>query len=307
MSSGSRARHGTWQSPIPEAGAFPVRRGWVTMQSVYNLEQEPCHAAAMQVPAPDSAPRPAVPSHDHTGPLRVALAVASIAVGAAMILVVPGLRHSVALVFQGNFSGLRDYIRGLGVGGLALLLALMLLHALIFYPAEIVTATAGYVYGFLPGLALVMVGWLISGLLAFFLGRILGRPLLRTLLGARFTSLESAVHRGGIPLLLAGRLVPIVPFSILGYAAGAARVRVGRFAWTTAVGFFPLTAAVAYLGSRAQTLSANDPIVWIAALAVVGLLVTGRLVTINRSRSSRPGRGSRESAPASEPTSDKAA
>jgi uncharacterized membrane protein YdjX (TVP38/TMEM64 family) len=213
----------------------------------------------------------------------MAVAVASIAVGAGLIAAVPGLRHSVSLVVHGDFGGLRGYIRGLGVGGLALLLALMLIHALIFYPSEIVTATAGYVYGFLPGLGFVMLGWLASGLLAFLLGRVLGRPLLRTVLGPRFTSLESAIHRGGIPLLLAGRLVPIIPFSILGYAAGAAQVRVWRFAWTTVVGFLPLTAAVAYLGSRAQTLSTSDPVVWIAAVLLVALLATSRLVTLARS------------------------
>lgn len=243
----------------------------------------------------DCVSEPELQGSEHVGRLRVALAVGSIAVGVGMIATVPGLRHCVSLVLGGDFSGLRGYIRGLGPQGLALLLALMLLHALVFYPSEIITATAGFVYGFLPGLGLVMVGWLISGLLAFFLGRVLGRPLLRTLLGPRFTSLERAVHRGGIPLLLAGRLIPIVPFSILGYAAGAARVPVGRFAWTTAVGFFPLTAAVAYLGSRAQSLSANDPVVWIAVAVVIGLLATGRVSTAIRSlarsgSSSRRGR-----------------
>jgi uncharacterized membrane protein YdjX (TVP38/TMEM64 family) len=108
--------------------------------------------------------------------------------------------------------------------------------------------------------------------------------------------------------LLAGRLVPIVPFSILGYAAGAARVRVGRFAWTTAVGFFPLTAAVAYLGSRAQTLSANDPVVWLAALLVIGLLVSGRVVTVRQSRTAAPApRPRSDPPPAPEPPSDEAA
>ena len=51
----------------------------------------------------------------------------------------------------------------------------------------------GTVYGFLAGLGFVMLGWLASGLLAFVLGRILGRPLLRAALGGRFTSLEGAI------------------------------------------------------------------------------------------------------------------
>ncbi len=217
---------------------------------------------------------------------RIGVALASIALGAGLIAVVPELRHSVSLAVGGHFGSLRSYIRGLGAGGLVLLLALMLVHAVIFYPSEIVTATAGYVYGFLPGLGFVMGGWLVSGLLAFVLGRILGRPLLQAVLGRRFTSLEHAIHRGGTTLLLVGRLIPIVPFSLLGYAAGAARVQVWRFTWTTIVGFLPLTAAVAYLGSRAQTLSAGDPVVWLAVLLVVALLATGRFVTMNsRTRS----------------------
>jgi uncharacterized membrane protein YdjX (TVP38/TMEM64 family) len=230
---------------------------------------------------PDSAEEPS----EHGRRIRMAVAVGAIALGAGLIAAVPDLRHAVSLVFQGDFGGLRGFIRGLGLGGLALLLALMLAHALIFYPSEIVTATAGYVYGFLPGLGFVMLGWLASGLLSFVLGRILGRPLLRAALGRRFTSLEGAIQRGGIPLLLAGRLIPIVPFSILGYAAGAAHVRVWRFAWTTVVGFLPLTAAVAYLGSRAQTLSTSDPVVWIAVVVLIALLATSRLVM--RPRASR--------------------
>jgi hypothetical protein len=54
----------------------------------------------------------------------MALAIASIVLGVAMIAAVPSLRHSVSLVLHGNFTGLRDYIRGLGAGGVALLLAL---------------------------------------------------------------------------------------------------------------------------------------------------------------------------------------
>jgi uncharacterized membrane protein YdjX (TVP38/TMEM64 family) len=234
------------------------------------------------MPAPATVPETADPAGAHRRRIRIIVAVASILVSAGLIAVVPELRHSVSLAVGGHFGDLRKYIRGLGPGGLVLLLALMLIHAIIFYPSEIVTATAGYVYGFIPGLGFAIGGWLLSGLLAFVLGRVLGRPLLRAVLGRRFTSLEHAMERGGTTVLLVGRLIPIVPFSILGYAAGAARVQVWRFTWTTVVGFLPLTAAVAYLGSRAQTLSLSDPIIWIVALLIVALLASSRFVTLGR-------------------------
>ncbi|MDE3132635.1 MAG: TVP38/TMEM64 family protein [Acidobacteriota bacterium] len=202
----------------------------------------------------------------------VVAGLATAAATLALILLVPALRHSVGLALQGHFEALRLYIRSLGAAGPALLLGLMVAHAVVFYPSEIVTATAGYIYGFAPALGLVVGGWLLTALLSYALGRTLGGPLLRSLLGARFARLEQGVADGGVTLLLAGRLIPVVPFALLGYAAGATRVDLWRFSWTTVAGYLPLTALVTYLGSNAHTLSLGDPLVWIAVAAAMLLL-----------------------------------
>jgi uncharacterized membrane protein YdjX (TVP38/TMEM64 family) len=214
--------------------------------------------------------------------LELVAGVAAILGALLLIAAVPQLRHCVGLVLHGHFKALHHYVRSLGAGGVALLLGLMLAHAIIFYPSEIVTATAGYVYGFVPGLAFVVGGWLLAALLSYVLGRSVGRPLLRAILGARFTRLEHGMERGGIALLLSARLIPIVPFALIGYAAGATRVSVWRFSWTTVLGYLPLTTAVAYLGSRAQNLSVNDPIIWITAGGLIALLVAERVIRHRR-------------------------
>jgi uncharacterized membrane protein YdjX (TVP38/TMEM64 family) len=190
-------------------------------------------------------------------------------------------------VSHGDFAGLRVYIKHLGAGGLALLIGLMLMHALIYYPTELVTATAGFVYGWLPGLAIVIVGWLLLALLSYLLGRRLAGPLLRSLLGRRYRDFEPAIDRGGTPLLLGYRLVPIVPFSFTGYAAGAVGTNLWTFTWTSVVGFLPLTVAVTYLGSRAQSLSLSNPLVWAAVALLLGLIVAAH--RLQRSRRVSPG------------------
>lgn len=216
-------------------------------------------------------------------PLTAVLALASLAAAGALLALVPELRHAVAAVSHGDLAGLRRQFHGLGASGVVLLLALMLAHALIFYPTEVVTATAGFVYGFLPGFALALGGWLASALLSYAIGAIVGRPLLHRLFGGpRFMRLENAVARGGASLLLGVRLVPILPFSLTGYVAGAARVPLWRFSWTTLVGYLPLTAIVAYLGSQAESLSASDPRAWIGGVALLALLAAGRLVKLER-------------------------
>ena len=90
-----------------------------------------------------------------------------------------------------------------------------------------------------------------------------GRPLVAKLAGAeRLAAAEALMERGGWPALLLLRLLPIVPFSGVGYVAGATHVPVGRFAWTSAVGAIPLIAIAVVLGSRLEHFSITDPLIW---------------------------------------------
>jgi uncharacterized membrane protein YdjX (TVP38/TMEM64 family) len=215
----------------------------------------------------------------------LALGIVTTVVVVALILGIPQLRHSVGLALEGHFGELRSYVHSLGTGGLALLLGLMIAHAVVFYPSEIITATAAYIYGFVPALGLVVGGWMLTALLSYALGRSIGGPLLRALLGKRFSQLERGIADGGISLLLAGRLIPVVPFAFLGYAAGATHVNLWRFAWTTVVGYLPLTTLVAYLGSNAQTLSLGNPLIWVAVAAAA--LMLGAHWTVRRRQRAR--------------------
>jgi uncharacterized membrane protein YdjX (TVP38/TMEM64 family) len=248
-------------------------------QIVHKIGPAACHALSlMSAPTTD----PPAPTQQHTR-TDLALGLLTAALVVALILIVPELRHSVSLALHGHFDALRIYIRSLGAGGLALLLGLMIAHAVVFYPSEIVTATAGYIYGFAPALGFVIGGWLLTALLSYALGRSIGGPLLRALLGRRFSQVEKTVAGGGVSLLLAGRLIPIVPFAFLGYAAGATHVNLWRFSWTTVAGYLPLTALVAYLGSDARTLSLGNPLIWVAVAAAM-LMIAAHWIISRRSR-----------------------
>jgi uncharacterized membrane protein YdjX (TVP38/TMEM64 family) len=198
---------------------------------------------------------------------------------AALVLAVEPLRDAFSAAIQGDTAEVRSQIDSLGVGGPLLIIGLALIHAVVFYPAEIVDAAAGFVYGFFPALLLTMTGWLLSGLICFAIGRSVARPLLDRWLGAdRFERIEAAIERGGATLLLAMRLIPILPFSIVSYAAGAARVPLWRFIWTTAVGYLPITALFVYFGTRLEGLSLTDPLVFGSAAGLLALLFGGHWV-----------------------------
>jgi uncharacterized membrane protein YdjX (TVP38/TMEM64 family) len=219
---------------------------------------------------------------------EIGITLAGIALMAALVLAVPALRDAFSAAIQGNHAEVRTEIDSLGAWGPLLILGLTLIHSVVFYPAEIVDAAAGYAYGFFPALLLVMSGWLLSALLCFAIGRSVARPLLDRWVGAeRFERIEAAIERGGPTLLIGMRLIPIFPFSIVCYAAGAARVPIWRYLWTTAVGYLPITAISVYFGTRLEGLSLTDPLVIGTAAGLLALLLGGHWVM--RRQSARTG------------------
>jgi uncharacterized membrane protein YdjX (TVP38/TMEM64 family) len=207
------------------------------------------------------------------------MTLAGIVLLALLVFAVPELRDASAAAVQGDTAEVRSRIDDLGIAGPLLILVLALIHAFVFYPAEIIDAAAGFIYGFFPALALTTIGWLLSGLLCFAIGRSLARPLLdRWFGGERFERTEAAIERAGPTLLLAVRLIPIVPFSLVSYAAGAARVPTWRFVWTTALGYLPITALSVYFGTRLEGRHLTDPLVLGSAAALLALLLGGHWI-----------------------------
>lgn len=221
--------------------------------------------------------------------VEIGITLAGIALLVLLVVAVDPLREAANAAWQGDTAEVRHQIDRLGAGGPLLILALALLHAVVFYPAEIVDAAAGFAYGFFPALALVMTGWLLNGLICWAVGHRVARPLLDRWFGEeRFERVELAIERGGPALLLAMRLIPILPFSIVSYAAGAARVPVWRFVWTTALGYLPITAIAVYFGTKLEGLSLTDPLVLGSALALLALLGIGHQVARRQGRSPAP-------------------
>jgi uncharacterized membrane protein YdjX (TVP38/TMEM64 family) len=219
--------------------------------------------------------------------VEIGVTLAGIALLAGLVLAIPELRDAFEAAVRGDSTEVREELDGLGVAGPLLIIGLALIHAVVFYPAEIVDAAAGFVYGFFPALALVMTGWLLSGFLCYAVGRSVARPLLERWLGVgRFERTEAMIERGGVTLLIGVRLIPIVPFSLVCYAAGAARVPPWRFGWTTFVGYLPITALSVYFGTRLEGLSLTDPLVWGSAAALLTLLLVGHRVVRRQGRRS---------------------
>ena len=179
-------------------------------------------------------------------------------------------------------ASVRGWLDSTGAAGpvlLALALGAVLLAPV---PRTALSVLAGVVAGFWTGLAVALGGALIGGLAGFALSRWLGRDAAARLAGPRLEKVDRLVGERGFVSVLGGRLIPVVPFTLLSYAAGLTGVRLAPYLAATAVGLLPSTVVQVGLGASAPfalahaTAFAAVPGAVVVALAAVGLIVRRR-------------------------------
>lgn len=116
-------------------------------------------------------------------------------------------------------------------------------------PKNVLSAAAGLLFGPVTGALVVWVAALIGALIAFALGRLLGREAVERLTSTRVRQVDDLVAEWGLLTMVLLRLVPVVPFTAINYTAGLTRIRWWHYTLGTAVGIIPGTVAYVALGA----------------------------------------------------------
>ena len=210
----------------------------------------------------------------------------------AILLVVPGIRQPIAqlvgAVSSGDGPAIRDLIQSYGLLAPVVSVALILLHTVVPLPAELLTLANGFAFGFWGGLVLSWTGFMLSALILYAAGRLWGRPLLERTVPARHRRrLDGWLEQESVFPLLAVRLIPLVPFNVIGIAAGAVRAPLWAYTWTTGLGILPLGVTVTFLGSRLGK-ERPQPGIFFWVISALLLAVVLAAWWLNRRRSRKP-------------------
>ncbi len=141
------------------------------------------------------------------------------------------------------------FIKALGAWGVAGSIGLMILHSFVPFPAELLTMANGMVYGPVWGVVITWIGAMLGAYAAFGLTRILGRPFVKKWATATYRKKidEWSLDKGAKALFIA-RMIPVISFNVVNYAAGLTKVSLWTFSWTTAIGILPMTILMVLLG-----------------------------------------------------------
>lgn len=219
---------------------------------------------------------------------RVQVAVrlaAFVAVVIAIVVIAATVGLPSAAQLRGTFAPMGWWA---GVGFAALYAAVSLSPL----PKTVFTLAAGALFGVAEGLTSVLAGAMLGAVAAFYLGRALGRDAMHQLIGMRLDRFDELLARRGFATVLVARLVPVVPFTAVNYAAGLTAVRFQDFLLATVVGILPATAAYVTIGAYGRRPGAWP--LWAAIGTLAALTAAGALAGWRRRHHVVPASAARE-------------
>ena len=202
------------------------------------------------------------------------------------ILSTPALAQSAPISGEFNLQLLLknalEWIDSLGSIGAIVFIGLYIIATIVFLPAFILTLGAGVLFGVWVGSIYVFIGATLGSIAAFLVGRYLARDWVAKKIAGndKFSSIDRAVGKEGLKIVLLTRLSPAFPFNLLNYAFGVTGVSAKDYI-IGSIGMIPGTIMFVYIGSLAGSLaligtdaqpSVNPTLQW--TIRIVGLVAT---------------------------------
>jgi uncharacterized membrane protein YdjX (TVP38/TMEM64 family) len=146
-------------------------------------------------------------------------------------------------------SWIDSEIRGRGLSGEVLFLAIGAVLTAIGAPRQAVCFLGGYAFGFVMGTVWSLVGSLVGCMLAFYYARLLGRSFVKQRFPERIRHIDDFLRANPFSMTLLVRLLPVGSNVITNLAAGVSGVQAMPFFVGSLIGYVPQTVIFTLLGS----------------------------------------------------------
>lgn len=175
-------------------------------------------------------------------------------------------------------TALVSLVQSYGQIGLTVVMIVQTLIAPI--PSEALLMFAGAVMPLQDVLVFGGLGLIVGSVIAFYIARKGGRPIVVKLLGEKWTKLmDDWVTTNGTKAILLTRVVPIIPFDLVSYVSGITPLKFQNYLAATILGAIPRIIFFAYVGSLMGEffVSLGGTLEIIFAIGIIGFIVIAYL------------------------------
>jgi uncharacterized membrane protein YdjX (TVP38/TMEM64 family) len=184
----------------------------------------------------------------------------------AILLILRYLKLDFSHITEEEF---RNWVKSLGLWGPVIYIVVYALRPFIFFPASILSATAGVIWGPVWGFLILQIAANISSTAEFLAARYFARDFIESKLKGKIVNLNEKIQRHGFLTVLLIRLIPNVAWDIQNFSLGLTKVKAGDYFLATLIGIMPGSFAVVFFGSSLIKAIFNPKNFWIIIIAIL--------------------------------------
>ena len=170
---------------------------------------------------------------------------------------------------------LQIWLAEMGIWAPIIYVLLYTIGTLLILPSTPLNLTGGAIFGIGWGTLWTTVAAIIAAITAFAFTRTVGRELIAQKLAGRWEAIDAEMREGGLFYMFAIRLLPIIPYGLVNFAAGLTSIRFRDYLTGTILGTLPGVLPFVMMGSGLQALSEGNILPLMFAFTLTAILVGG--------------------------------
>ncbi|HBL13439.1 MAG TPA: TVP38/TMEM64 family protein [Cyanobacteria bacterium UBA11162] len=170
---------------------------------------------------------------------------------------------------------LQTWLKQAGIWAPLIYIILYTVGTILILPSTPLNLSGGAIFGVWWGTIWTSIAAMVAAVVAFAFTRTVGREVVARKLAGRWEAMDAEMRQGGLFYMFAIRLLPIIPYGLVNFAAGLTSIRFRDYLVGTLLGTVPGILPFVMMGSGLQALKSGDILPLMFALALIGMLVGG--------------------------------
>ncbi len=195
--------------------------------------------------------------------------------GLIVLTVVCIVATAIGMYFLGGIDQekLQAWLRQMGLWAPILYVLLYTIGTLLILPSTPLNLSGGALFGVGMGTVWTTVAALVAAVVAFAFTRTIGREYTARKFKGKWEAIDAEMKQGGLFYMFAIRLLPIIPYGLVNFAAGLTSIRFRDYFVGTLIGTVPGILPFVMMGAGLKSLGKGDVFPLMVAFTLIALLV----------------------------------
>jgi uncharacterized membrane protein YdjX (TVP38/TMEM64 family) len=172
-----------------------------------------------------------------------------------------------------NQKELQLWLQQMGIWAPIIYILVYSIATICILPSTPLNLTGGAIFGSVWGTVWTSIAAILAAMLSFGFSRTIGRNLVEQRLAGKWQSIDREMRQGGFFYMFAIRLLPLIPYGLVNFAAGLTSIKFRDYFFGTLLGTVPGILPFVMMGAGLTALKQGDVFPMLIALALTGILV----------------------------------